>query len=89
MDTLWKVLAICGGVVIGTVIVVLWIWYRTRYRKKRSSMPKIVVSNEQFFEKTGNFIIEKLGEKVYSFASNSICTTMYKQGKYCFTATAF
>ncbi|KAL5265179.1 hypothetical protein ACHWQZ_G006060 [Mnemiopsis leidyi] len=60
MDTLWKVLAICGGVVIGTVIVVLWIWYRTRYRKKRSSMPKIVVSNEQFFEKTGNFIIEKL-----------------------------
>ena len=65
MDTLWKVLAICAGVVIGTVIVVLWIWYRTKYRKKRSGMPKIVVSNEQFFEKTGNFIVEQLGENLH------------------------
>ena len=74
MDTLWKVLAICAGVVIGTVIVVLWIWYRTKYRKKRSGMPKIVVSNEQFFEKTGNFIVEQHGETLhFSELGISLC----------------
>ena len=64
MDTVWKITAICSGLVIGTVVVILWIWYQTKYKKKRS-MPKIVVSNEKLFEKTGKFLIEreKIGEK--------------------------
>ena len=63
MNTVWKIAAICGGVVIGTAIVVLWIWYQTRYKKKQSGMPRIVVSNEKLFEKTGNFPIKEIGEK--------------------------
>ena len=53
-DTIWKVVAVCCGITFGIVILTLWIWYELRYKKRnKRKLPKIVVSNEKFFLKTG------------------------------------
>ena len=62
-DTLWKIIAICTGVVIGLVILAVGIWYETRYRKRKSLLPTIVVSKEKLFHKTGNIPADEEGEE--------------------------
>ena len=68
---MWKIIAICTGIVIGLIILTVGIWYETRYKKKRSLLPRIVVSKEKFFKKTGNIPEDGIGNFTLDRQSSS------------------